>query len=261
MDDASIKARVQSQFGAAAQSYVTSAGHAHGDDLARLVELARPQPSDQALDIATGGGHTALALAPHVAHVVASDLTPEMLAAAEAFVRGRGVANVSFEQADAEALPFPDAAFDLVTTRIAPHHFPNPRRYLAQVARVLRPGGRFVLDDNVAPEDPELDAFFNRFEQWRDPSHVRAYRVSEWTAWMQEAGLTVEYTEPLSHKRYDFADWTARMRMPAHERDALEAWLLAASERCRDFFRVTVADGRVLSLSGTFTIIAARRDA
>ncbi|GAB4209296.1 MAG: class I SAM-dependent methyltransferase [Roseiflexaceae bacterium] len=261
MDDASIKARVQSQFGAAAQSYVTSAGHAHGDDLRRVVELARPQPADRALDIATGGGHTALALAPHVAEVVATDLTPQMLAAAEAFVRGQGVANVSFELADAEALPFPDAAFDLVTTRIAPHHFANPQRYLAEVVRVLRPGGRFVLDDNVAPEDPELDAFFNRFEQWRDPSHVRAYRVSEWAAWMQQAGLTVEQVEPLSHKRYDFAGWTARMRMPAQERDALEAWLLAAPEHCRSFFGVTIADGRVQSLCGTFTLIAARRDA
>lgn len=259
MDDAAIKARVQSQFGAAAQNYVTSVGHAQGSDLQRLVALAQPQPTDRVLDIATGGGHTALALAAHVAEVVASDLTPAMLAAAEAFVYGQGATNVVFQQADAEALPFPDASFDLVTTRIAPHHFPNPRRYLAEVARVLRPGGRFVLDDNVAPEDPDLDAFFNRFEQWRDPSHVRAYRVSEWITWMLEVGLTVDQVDPLSHKRYEFAEWTARMCMPAHERDALEAWLVLAPEHCRNFFQVIISDGRVQSLCGTFTIIAARR--
>lgn len=261
MDPESIKARVVAQFGAAAHSYVTSAGHAHGDDLRRLVELARPRGDERMLDIATGGGHTALALAPYVARVVASDLTPQMLASAETFIRAQGVDNVTFELADAEALPFPDACFDLVTTRIAPHHFANPQRYAAEVARVLKPGGRFLLDDNVAPEDPELDAFFNRYEQWRDPSHVRAHRVSEWVAWLDAAGLTIEQIDALSHKRYEFADWTARMRMPAAERDALERWLIAAPEHCRSFFQVRIEDGRVVSLCGTFAIIAARRPA
>lgn len=261
MDPESIKARVVAQFGAAAQSYVTSAGHARGDDLRRLVELARPRGDERVLDIATGGGHTALALAPHVAQVVATDLTPQMLASAEAFVRQQGADNVSFELADAEALPFPEASFDLVTTRIAPHHFANPQRYVAEVARVLKPGGRFLLDDNVAPEDPELDAFFNRYEQWRDPSHVRAHRVSEWVAWLDAAGLAVEQIDALTHKRYLFADWTERMRMPAAEREALERWLIAAPEHCRAFFRVQVEEGRVVSLCGTFAIIAARRPA
>jgi SAM-dependent methyltransferase len=259
MDTSDIKARVLAQFGAAAQSYVTSPGHARGNDLRRLVELARARGDERVLDIATGGGHTALALAPHVAHVVATDLTPEMLASAEAFVREQGQTNISFEQADAEALPFPDASFDLVTTRIAPHHFADPQRYVAEVARVLKPGGRFLLDDNVAPEDPELDAFFNRYEQWRDPSHVRAHRVSEWVAWLDAAGLEIEQIDALTHKRYDFADWTARMRMPAAERDALERWLIDAPEHCRSFFQVKVEGGRVVSLCGTFAIIVARR--
>jgi ubiquinone/menaquinone biosynthesis C-methylase UbiE len=259
MEDQTIKDRVQAQFGAVAQSYVTSAGHAHGDDLRRLVELARLSGDERVLDVATGGGHTALAFAPHVREVVASDLTERMLAAAETFIRGQGVANVSFERADAEDLPFADAGFDVVTVRIAPHHFPRPQRFVAEVARVLRPGGRFLLDDNMAPEDPELDQFMNHFERWRDPSHVRACKLSEWSAWIEQAGMRVEHVEPLSRKRYDFADWTARMRMPEAERAALETWLLQAPPRCAEFFEIAVEDGRVRSLSTLFGIVVAQR--
>ena len=259
MESDNVKKLVQDQFGATAQSYVTSQSHAHGDDLQRMIELAQARADEQALDIATGGGHTALAFAPHVREVVASDLTPKMLAAAEAFVRGQGVTNVRFEHADAEALPFADASFDIVTTRIAPHHFPNPQQYIREVARVLRQGGRFVLDDNMAPEDAELAAFMNRFEEWRDPSHVRAHSVSEWRAWIEAAGMRVEHVDALQRKRYDFPSWVERMRVSEADRAALEQWLIDAPARCREFFEVGVADGRVQSLYGAFAIILARK--
>src|SRR5215211_8937572 len=119
MESDSIKKLVQDQFGATAQSYVTSQSHAHGDDLQRMIELARPRGNQRLLDIATGGGHTALAFAPYVREVVATDLTPRMLEVAEAFIRQQGATNVTFQIADAEALPFPAADFDIVTTRIA----------------------------------------------------------------------------------------------------------------------------------------------
>ena len=259
MTDSSIKNLVQAQFGAVAERYVTSVIHARGGDLARMIELAQPRGDERLLDIATGGGHTALAFAPYVREVLATDLTPRMLEVAEAFVREQGAANVTFQLADAEALPFPEADFDLVTTRIAPHHFPNPRQYVREVARVLRPGGLFVLDDNMAPADQDLDLFQNRFEQWRDPGHVRNNTIAEWSTWMRDAGLLVEHVEPLQIKRYEFAGWTEQMRMPAAERDALEAWLLAAPPRCAEFFQIVVADGRVQSLTGRYGIIVARK--
>jgi SAM-dependent methyltransferase len=191
--------------------------------------------------------------------VIASDLTPKMLAAAEAFIREQGATNVSFELADAEALPFPDASFDIVTSRIAPHHFPNPQRFVQEAARVLRPGGLFLLDDNMPPEDPELDAFMNRFEKWRDPSHARACTISEWRGWMEQAGLQVEQVDALTSKRYDFPDWVARLKMPAAEQAALEAWLLAAPQRCAEVFEIVVENGRVHSIAGKFAIIATRK--
>ena len=105
------------QYGAVGDAYVRSAGHAGGNDLARLVELAAPQSHKRVLDIATGGGHVAKAFAPHVAEVVASDLTPEMLATAEAFIRGLGIENVTFALADAENLPFADGSSGSRTTK------------------------------------------------------------------------------------------------------------------------------------------------
>lgn len=259
MTDQNTKHLVQQQFGAVAERYVTSAIHAEGNDLARMVELAQPHGDEYMLDIATGGGHTALAFAPHVREVVASDLTERMLATAEAFIRGRGITNVRFERADAEALPFEAASFDIVTVRIAPHHFPNPAAFVYEVARVLKPGGRFIFDDNVAPEDDQLDAFINRVEQWRDPSHVRSLKLSEWRNLMASAGMTVEYAELIPRKRFEFRPWVERMNMPLVQQEALEAWMLAAPQPARDFFALEVEHGRLLAFSGDAAIVVARR--
>jgi ubiquinone/menaquinone biosynthesis C-methylase UbiE/catechol 2,3-dioxygenase-like lactoylglutathione lyase family enzyme len=251
-----IKARVREMFGESAEAYVASPGHAGGADLNRLVELAAPILSDQALDISTGGGHTALALAPHVAHMTASDLTPRMLAAARDFLTASGVTNASYVIADAEKLPFLDASFDLVTVRIAPHHYASVTTAAHEMARVLRPGGRLVMIDNIAPEDAALDALGNRWEKWRDPSHVRNYTASEWRAFLTDAGLAIT-DEETQRKTYDFAPWTARMRMPADERAKLEADILAASPMAREYFAVTETDGHLVSWSADFLIARA----
>ena len=123
-----LKAKVQAQFGASSDAYAISDIHAKGESLAILLELVQPQPDWQAVDVATGAGHTALAFAPYVARVVATDLTAEMLAKTAELAAARGLTNVETKPADAEALPFDDASFDLVTCRLAFHHFPNPRQ-------------------------------------------------------------------------------------------------------------------------------------
>ncbi len=254
-----LKRLSQARFGAAAENYVRDRIHVEGDELDRMVELAHLTGAERVLDVATGGGHTALAFAPHAGEVVALDLTPAMLAAASRFIAEQGAVNVTFREGDAEALPFAAGEFDVVTTRYAPHHFPQPSRFLAETARVLRPGGRLAMFDNMAPEDDELDAFLNRLEAWRDPSHVRSHRMSEWVRRMTAAGLVVETADPLVHKRYDFQGWTSKQSMPLAEWEALERWLREAPVRCREFFNVTVEDGRVVWLEGTFGTIVAQR--
>src|SRR3989440_8646417 len=160
------KAQVQDYFSRTAEGYVVSFSHRAGDDLQRLIELGEWSPEQQALDVATGGGHTALAIAPYVAQVTVTDLTPRMLEKAREYLLAQGVTNAVFQVADAEQLLFADGTFDRVTCRIAAHHFPNVAQFVREVARVLKPGGIFLLIDCMAPSDPELDAFDNRVEKW-----------------------------------------------------------------------------------------------
>ncbi len=261
LDADAIKARVRENFGRAAEAYVASRGHAHGSDLRVLLEWATPQPTDHALDISTGGGHTALALAPHVARVTASDLTPRMLAAARRFLARQGVTNAEFVIADAERLPFLDASFELVTVRIAPHHYADVRQAVREMARVLVPGGRLALIDNIAPEEPEMDEYMNKWEQWRDPSHVRAYRVSEWHTFLADAGLRIEKWDT-QRKTHAFGEWVERMRMPSTEIAALEADMLGAPAAVRARFSVAEdagSPGHVSSWSSDFLIALARK--
>ena len=110
------KSLSRERFGQFAAGYVTNQTHAKGSELDRLIEIAQPQPYWIVLDVATGGGHTALKFAPHVAQVIASDLTPQMLEEARTFITGKGIANVEFKLADAEDLPFEDGRFDVVLT-------------------------------------------------------------------------------------------------------------------------------------------------
>jgi len=154
---------VRRQFGAHAADYVTSTVHAQGESLARLVELTNPQATWLVLDVSTGAGHTALAFAPHVAHVVATDLTPQMLEAAQMLAQNRRLANVEYRVADAQRLPFESDYFNLVTSRIALHYYPDMRAAIREMARVCQPGGLIALVDNIVPHEEHAAAFINRF--------------------------------------------------------------------------------------------------
>ncbi|BAS29198.1 class I SAM-dependent methyltransferase [Limnochorda pilosa] len=239
-----LKDSVRQQFGTHAEAYVRSQDHARGESLERLVELTRPQPDWTVLDVATGGGHTALAFAPRVARVVASDLTPAMLDAAERHAAGRGAANVEFVVADAEGLPFPDAAFDLLTCRVAPHHFPDVRRFVREAARVVRPGGLVAVVDNVVPADPEVAAYVNAFEKVHDPSHHWAYSLEEWISFFEDAGLVVGETETF-RKRRDLEEWAGRSGCTPETLAELKRLLLEAPPAARACLEPDDRQGRL----------------
>jgi len=211
------KDRVQAQFGRSAASYATSDVHARGDSLAILAELIPAEPGWRALDVATGAGHTALAMAPRVAHVTAADLTTEMLEQTARLAHERGLANIEVRRADAEALPFPDASFDLVTCRLAFHHFAHPETGIAEFARVLRPGGVLGFTDNVTVEDPVGAAYYNAYETLRDPSHHEVLPLSGLIARFERAGFRVEATRSLS-KEFEFEPWADRMHVSAADK-------------------------------------------
>ena len=202
------KSLSQEQFGKNAAQYLTSKPHATGKSLERLVTLTKPRPEWRVLDIATGGGHVAYTFSPHVARVWATDITQEMLDMVKAEAAKRGLGNVRTTYAKAETLPFEDASFDLVTCRIAPHHFDSIPEFLAEAGRVLKADGTLAIVDNVVPAGPIGD-YINAFERLRDPSHLRAWTMAEWRVAIKAAGFAIEHEEEL-FKPMEFKSWAAR---------------------------------------------------
>lgn len=183
-------------FGQRAANYTTSNCHTDPQILARVVELSSPQPHWSVLDVATGTGHTAFALAPHVTSIIGIDLTTQMLAEADKLRAEKSVTNVEFVLADVHSLPWKDRAFDLVTCRRAAHHFSDIRRAVREMARLLDRGGRLVIDDRSVPEDDFADPCMNTLDRYHDESHVRQYRPSEWRQLLEGLGFEVEAVEP-----------------------------------------------------------------
>jgi SAM-dependent methyltransferase len=232
------KTAVQRQFGASVAGYVTSAVHARGEDLAQLADIAGLTGSELVLDVATAVGHAAFALAPRAREVIGVDLTEGMLVEARRQAELRGVTNVRFQTGDAEALPFPDATFDVVLCRIAAHHFPSVPAFCRESVRVLREGGRLVVVDNIAPEDDELDRFINDVERMRDPSHVREYRLTEWEQFFRDAGLAYEVALQLTMP-IDREDWLRRMNVPDDVAIEVRQRLADAPGAARTAFEIT----------------------
>jgi ubiquinone/menaquinone biosynthesis C-methylase UbiE len=255
----SQQARVQAQFGPSATAYVKSPGHAAGPDLDQLVAWGKRRGAARVLDIATGGGHTALAFARFTPSVVAIDVTLPMVRAAREFVTAEGATRVRFLGADVESLPFRDGAFGTVTCRTAAHHFPALLPALRQVARVLRAGGSLLAEDILGHDDEAASAFILEVERRRDPSHVRAFRQLEWTAFLRAAGLTV-MDEVIMTKVRAWDDWTRRSRMTPTAKAELEAFVLAAPARYRDAFDFRIDGGRIVSFTDRMLLLRADRD-
>ena len=209
-----IHNEVQTQFGNSPEYYAASPVHAEGDTLAVIVEFAQPRGTERVLDIATGTGFAAFAIAPRVAHVTATDLTHEMLMKARELAARRSLCNIEFQVTAAESLPFAAESFDIVTCRIAPHHFQNVRAFLSESYRVLRPSGVFCMIDTVCPESERLIQWQNRVEKLRDTSHAWAYPPSEWRTMIQETGFNIERESQSKNAEIQFSWWTQRESKP-----------------------------------------------
>ena len=192
-----------------AQAFRESPTHREGPDLDLLVELCEPGPGVTALDVATGGGHVARRLREAGCTVVTVDPAPGM----QPDVIARS-----------EDLPFEDGSFDVVTCRIAPHHFGDIRKAVAEMARVTR--SLLVIEDNL-----RIDEQVEEAERVRDPTHVRCYSSDEWMEFFVLAGLDVERVELLERKR-DVDDWLARVETPPKD-----------AERVRELLGERIADG------------------
>jgi ubiquinone/menaquinone biosynthesis C-methylase UbiE len=228
-----------------------------GPDLDVALRITRRRGHEHLVDLATGGGGAALAFGPSVARVTAVDPSAAMVAGAVGRLRDAGLA-ASGVQADAGALPLASACCELVTCRIAAHHFPDVPAALAEVRRILRPDGTLVLIDSLAPDAPAAAAFLDRIERQRDPTHVRSLTRGEWERALTRAKLLPVTIESVRHAK-DFERWLARGGAVAEDQARVRSQFLAAGRDVVDALAIRRGDGRVLSFADEKLVIRARR--
>ncbi|WP_193554855.1 class I SAM-dependent methyltransferase [Halobacillus salinus] len=229
------KNQVRQTFSKNSNAYVTSTTHSKKSDLEQITAWLQPDNSWTVLDIATGGGHVAKELSRSAGTVFATDLTIEMLQNTATHLKGLN--NIHYVVADAEELPFLGGSFDAVTCRIAPHHFPNPKQFIKEVSRVLKPSGKFLMIDNVAPAEDELDHFYNTFEKMRDASHGRALKITEWKNLLEEHRLTI--TKETSRKKtLPFHDWLTRTTDDQQTQQQVRDFFHQASKKEKQYFSI-----------------------
>lgn len=247
----------QGRWEKAADAYATGE-HKSGRELELVVEFAAAKGNERALDIGAGAGHTALALAPHVRSVVVTDPVEAMLKAARRVFAQAGVHNAEFMPASAEELPFDDASFDIITTRLAAHHFEDVALAMREVARVLRPGGVFIFVDTLAPEDSRSAAFQDEVERLRDPTHRRICTKAEWIAFCELAGLKVDHADEV-RKAHPFEAWLERGGEDADTMQRVRERFLQAPASAVEALEITTSGGIVTSFTDRKLVLAARR--
>jgi ubiquinone/menaquinone biosynthesis C-methylase UbiE len=228
-------------------------------DVAAALEGLAVPPGATALDVATGGGHTALYLARRGWRVTAGDIAPRMLENARRLVEEAGLV-LDTKLFPAETMPFADRSFDLVTVRVAPHHFSSPERFVSEVARVLKPGGRFLLIDGSVPDhDPATEAWLHEVEKWRDPSHGRFLSRTAWETLVQARGLAVERSELNPMKQPDLQWYFETADTPAENRRKVLAAVRTVPPKVRAALQLGEEDGRIVWWWPRLTLLARSR--
>jgi ubiquinone/menaquinone biosynthesis C-methylase UbiE len=189
-----MKASAPKHFDLIARRYAKSEVHASSPTIRRLHELLGPQQPVSVCDIACGPGHLALSFAGNAFRIVGIDAAPNMLRQFEKLAQERGV-KVETVYAYAEAVPLPDNSFDVVVSRLAPHHFPDAARAVKEMARLAKVGGSVAVIDLEGDEDPALDDLNHEIEILHDPTHVRSHTAARWRAFFEANGLTIEALE------------------------------------------------------------------
>jgi len=226
---------IRQNFGPRAANYRTSSVHGNPADLERMTRLLHLSEEARVLDVATGGGHTAVQLAPWVKQVVATDITVEMLAQAQELARQNRRENIEFRLEDVHSMNLADNSFDAVVSRFAIHHFADVNRALQEMCRVLKPGGKlYILDCSVA-DGEESEELYNKIELLRDSSHVCSYSPRQWKAILSSLPLQMMQMDFLT-ARYELPDWFDRMDTPEAKRREIFALLEQSSSKFKELY-------------------------
>jgi ubiquinone/menaquinone biosynthesis C-methylase UbiE len=248
------KAIVREEFTRQAEAYARAAVITDADRLARLVGAIAPGCNDRAIEIATGPGYVAMALATKCREVVGVDLTEAPLEIAERTRHGRNLTNVSFRTADAEELPFADGEFAVAVCRFAFHHFEHPQQVLVQMCRVSGAGATIAIEDLYASEFQPRASYYNHFERLRDHSHTRALAPTELITMAAGAGIELQrlYSDEVV---VEMEAWLQSAQTSAD--DAAEVQRLLEDDMRRDLSgaRPFLRDGKIMFHQRTIALI------
>ena len=250
----------QEQFGRQAHFYTQSLTHSSGESLQVVQEWAARGRYKRAVDIGTGTGFTAFAVAPYTDDIVAADITPAMLGETRSLAGQRGVTNLGYALAAAEALPFADGSLDLLTCRIAAHHFLDLGKAVAEWHRVLAPEAVLIMADTTATEDAPTAVWMNDIEERRDPSHIHNMSPSEWLTFLEANGFqTTDST--LTSVPHDFDDWVKRSGTPTAVVEGLRHDLLNAPPGAVEAFDIHQEESGIIHFKWTCVVVRAIRRA
>ncbi|ODN68705.1 class I SAM-dependent methyltransferase [Methylobrevis pamukkalensis] len=245
---------IDRQFGPMAAAYVESRVHAAGADLDLIAARAAEVRPSVALDLGTGGGHVAYALAPHAGEVLACDLSAGMLATVARTAAEKGLANIRTVEADVRALGLDAATADFVASRYSAHHWTDLAAGLREARRVAKAGAPAIFADVVTSGVALYDTHLQAVELLRDPSHVRNRSIAEWTALLRDAGFETLAVRR-DRLRLDFATWIARMGTPEAHVTAIRSLQEGASAEVRRHFAIE-PDGSFLLETAVFETVA-----
>jgi len=252
--------RVKEEFTRQADTFDKYAAKADESVEARFRDAVGEAGAGAILDVACGPGVVTAALAGRAKAVTAFDATPAMLEKARKRCAAAGFVNVRFEQGDAEAMPFDEGAFDAVVTRLAMHHFADPQRVIAEMFRVLRPGGTLVIADVIVSEDAAEARLQNAIEIIRDPSHIRMLPGSELNSLVRECGLAIA-SETTWDKSREFEEWMGIANDPQRVVPLRTIVRVLAEDGRSAGMGLSLADDKVVFFHRWRMIVARRPDA
>jgi len=249
------------QFNRQAANYGKKHILADTRDVTELLALIPGDKQGRALDMATGGGHTALALARAGYEPVLGDLAPAMLEHATKLLASEGFA-VESAMFPAEEIPFPDESFRLVSCRVAPHHFTDVPAFVRECHRVLQPEGHLlIIDGSVVDDDAETAGWLHQVEKLRDPSHGRLLDRSTWTRIITDAGFTILHGELQPMPMPDLEWYFQAAATPAENREQVHELIKNASPHVREAMQLQTADGTIRWVWQRISLLAVKQPA